>query len=144
MHLSINTVEIERGLDNLVETLSSTNQINRSAMALQPLSVNTRWHCELWGWIAFTVSAVLYGIASARIQDWLNFSASMAFLAADLLFLVPFLLSPETLLDPTAATMSFQNPQETIPNGAAGKDETAQDKEHGNSTTELVETIHDA
>ena len=81
---------------------SKRPSLQNSPLLQKRLSPRAQWHLDLWGWILFTVSALLYSIASARIQDWMNFSASFTFLIADLLFLISFLLgSPSS---PTIAS----------------------------------------
>ncbi len=46
-----------------------------------------RVHRHRVGWIAFIVSAVLFGVAGARAGDWLVVAASAVFGVACILFL---------------------------------------------------------
>jgi hypothetical protein len=44
---------------------------------------------QLWGWILFTICALLYFIASIRSGDILFTAASFVFLAACVVFMIP-------------------------------------------------------
>lgn len=61
---------------------------------LYQLKERARWNLDLVGWLLFVVSAGLYGYSSLMLKDWINFSASAAFLVADFLFLVSYLGGP--------------------------------------------------
>ena len=47
------------------------------------------WHLTLTGWLLFTVSAVFFTWAAVRAGDWVSICASLLFLVACLVFLVP-------------------------------------------------------
>ena len=46
---------------------------------------------DLWGWILFLLCAVVYAVAGIRDGDLLITGGSILFLAACVLFLVPYL-----------------------------------------------------
>ncbi len=45
---------------------------------------------QWWGWTLFIVSALFYMVASWRSGDWLAFGGSLAFLLANISFVIPF------------------------------------------------------
>ncbi|MDP6874456.1 MAG: hypothetical protein QF521_13080 [Alphaproteobacteria bacterium] len=47
------------------------------------------WLSYVTGWILFTASALFFAYAALRAGDWLNLIASLLFLVACLVFLVP-------------------------------------------------------
>lgn len=49
----------------------------------------SEWHFNLVGWILFTSSATFYIWTTARADDWIGLIASVLFLSACLVFLVP-------------------------------------------------------
>jgi hypothetical protein len=44
---------------------------------------------QLFGWILFVICAVLFILAGVRVGDWLTIAASLVFLLACVVFLVP-------------------------------------------------------
>ena len=48
-----------------------------------------RLRCQLWGWALFIVCAALFVASSIRDRDILTGAASVLFLGASVLFLVP-------------------------------------------------------
>ena len=47
--------------------------------------------CQIWGWILFITSALLYGAAGIRSGDLLGILGSLFFLVACFVFLIPFI-----------------------------------------------------
>ena len=53
------------------------------------MSPRSEWRFNLTGWLFFTVSAVFFTWAAARAGDGISVIASLLFLIACLVFLVP-------------------------------------------------------
>lgn len=54
------------------------------------------WRFNVCGWLLFVVSALGYGWASLRAQDYISLGASLFFLVACIVFLVPMFTNPPT------------------------------------------------
>jgi hypothetical protein len=53
------------------------------------MTPRNQWHFNFAGWLLFTGSAAFFTWAAARSGDWIGVAASLLFLIACLLFLVP-------------------------------------------------------
>lgn len=53
------------------------------------MSARTEWHFNFAGWLLFTLSAMAFTWTTLRFEDWIGVFASLLFLIACLIFLVP-------------------------------------------------------
>jgi uncharacterized paraquat-inducible protein A len=84
---------------------SSTCSSNNSK-GLYQLSPRAQWDLELYGWVAFTVSAIGYLVSTVKLRDYAGVAASLAFLVADACFTLVLLSKPRPT--PTSITAPVQ------------------------------------
>ena len=53
------------------------------------MSARSEWHYNFAGWVLFTFSALAFTWTTWRFEDWVGVGASLLFLIACLVFMVP-------------------------------------------------------
>ncbi len=53
------------------------------------MSARSEWRFNIVGWLLFTLSALAFTWTTLRFEDWVGFAASLLFLIACVVFLVP-------------------------------------------------------